>query len=292
MSAGKPIIGITTYLMPAAWARGSWRRRSYRLRTCARSSRPGAWRYSFRRRRLPIPRRSLSVVDGLVFSGGSDLDPELYDAELHPETAGIVRERDEAELVLMRAALDAGPAAARDLPGLAGVERGARRRPRCSTSRIESGTVASRDAGRVLGARGVDLVRESARVDPRRAARREVVASPGVRPGRRRACASRRTHGTAPSRASKTRRAASPSASSGIPRRATTSRSSRASSRRRARTSQAWIMTGVPGSTDRANHSTAPLSRRMHPCERAVPSGSARLAPPRPWIATRPGPPP
>ena len=33
-------------------------------------------------------------------------------------------------------------------------------------------------------------------------------------------------------------------------------------------------------------------STRTQPCERAVPSGSARLAPPRPWIATWPGPPP
>jgi gamma-glutamyl-gamma-aminobutyrate hydrolase PuuD len=56
---------------------------------------------------------TLDVVDGLVFSGGSDLDPELYDAEAHPETGGVIRERDEFELELMRAAL------ARDVPMLA-----------------------------------------------------------------------------------------------------------------------------------------------------------------------------
>jgi gamma-glutamyl-gamma-aminobutyrate hydrolase PuuD len=49
---------------------------------------------------------TLAVVDALVFSGGSDLDPELYGADAHPETAGVVRERDEFELVLMRAALE------------------------------------------------------------------------------------------------------------------------------------------------------------------------------------------
>jgi len=56
---------------------------------------------------------TLAVVDGLVFSGGSDLDPELYDVEAHPETAGWVRERDDFELELMRAALE------RDVPMLA-----------------------------------------------------------------------------------------------------------------------------------------------------------------------------
>ena len=56
---------------------------------------------------------TLEAVDGLVFSGGSDVDPELYGAEAHPETTGVVRERDEFELELMRAALD------RDVPVLA-----------------------------------------------------------------------------------------------------------------------------------------------------------------------------
>ena len=56
---------------------------------------------------------TLAVVDGLVFSGGSDLDPELYDDVAHAETNGIVRERDDFELALMREAL------ARDVPMLA-----------------------------------------------------------------------------------------------------------------------------------------------------------------------------
>src|SRR5689334_236117 len=56
---------------------------------------------------------TLDLVDGLVFSGGSDLDPELYSAEAHTETNGVVRERDDFELQLMRAALE------RDVPMLA-----------------------------------------------------------------------------------------------------------------------------------------------------------------------------
>ena len=56
---------------------------------------------------------TLAVVDGLIFSGGSDLDPELYGDEAHPETNGVVRERDDFELGLMQAALE------RDVPVLA-----------------------------------------------------------------------------------------------------------------------------------------------------------------------------
>jgi putative glutamine amidotransferase len=56
---------------------------------------------------------TLDALDGLLLSGGSDLDPALYDAEAHPETNGIRPERDRAELALLEAAL------ARDMPVLA-----------------------------------------------------------------------------------------------------------------------------------------------------------------------------
>jgi gamma-glutamyl-gamma-aminobutyrate hydrolase PuuD len=60
---------------------------------------------------------TLDALDAVVFTGGSDLDPELYGEAAHPETAGIVRMRDEAELELLRAAID------RDMPVL-GICRG------------------------------------------------------------------------------------------------------------------------------------------------------------------------
>jgi gamma-glutamyl-gamma-aminobutyrate hydrolase PuuD len=56
---------------------------------------------------------TLDAVDGVLFSGGSDLDPELYDQEPHPATSGVVADRDRAELALLEAAL------ARDMPVLA-----------------------------------------------------------------------------------------------------------------------------------------------------------------------------
>src|SRR5439155_1015474 len=56
---------------------------------------------------------TLDALDGLLFSGGSDLDPELYDQEPHEQTFGVHPDRDRAELALLEAAL------ARDMPVLA-----------------------------------------------------------------------------------------------------------------------------------------------------------------------------
>src|SRR5438067_12279873 len=53
---------------------------------------------------------TLDALDGLIFSGGSDLDPELYGQEAHPERTGVFAERDRAEVALLKAALD------RDMP--------------------------------------------------------------------------------------------------------------------------------------------------------------------------------
>jgi putative glutamine amidotransferase len=54
----------------------------------------------------------LDGLDGVMFTGGSDVNPALYDEAPHP-TTNVKPERDAAELVLMRAAL------ASDLPVLA-----------------------------------------------------------------------------------------------------------------------------------------------------------------------------
>ena len=43
-------------------------------------------------------------LDGLVLSGGTDLDPSLYGHESHPNLGALEPERDEWELALLRAA--------------------------------------------------------------------------------------------------------------------------------------------------------------------------------------------
>ncbi len=56
---------------------------------------------------------TLAVLDGLLLSGGEDVDPAAYGAEPHSETKNTRPHRDRAELALLRAALE------RDLPVLA-----------------------------------------------------------------------------------------------------------------------------------------------------------------------------
>ena len=46
-------------------------------------------------------------LDGLVMTGGADPDPELYGESPHPQLGPIERGRDDWELALIRAALDA-----------------------------------------------------------------------------------------------------------------------------------------------------------------------------------------
>jgi len=54
----------------------------------------------------------LAALDGIIFTGGGDVTPSLYGAEPDPQTVAVP-DRDAAEYLLMRAALDA------DLPLLA-----------------------------------------------------------------------------------------------------------------------------------------------------------------------------
>ena len=51
---------------------------------------------------------AMSRLDGLLLSGGGDLNPSLYAARPHPRTARVNTDRDAAELALLQAAFDAG----------------------------------------------------------------------------------------------------------------------------------------------------------------------------------------
>jgi putative glutamine amidotransferase len=59
----------------------------------------------------------LDAIDGLILSGGADLDPASYGADPHPATDPPRPERDRFELALARGAVE------RDLP-LLGICRG------------------------------------------------------------------------------------------------------------------------------------------------------------------------
>ena len=108
----RPIVGITTYVEDAAW--GAWNLPAALI--------PYDYVRAVERaggRALLVPPsvegvdETLDVLDGLLFSGGNDLDPASYGADAHPETSGTRPERDRGELALLEGAL------ARDMPMLA-----------------------------------------------------------------------------------------------------------------------------------------------------------------------------
>lgn len=46
--------------------------------------------------------RVLELVDGVIFSGGNDIDPQYYGEHFHPEMGEVVPERDKQEIRLAR----------------------------------------------------------------------------------------------------------------------------------------------------------------------------------------------
>ena len=108
----RPLIGITSYAEEIRW--GVWTEEAALV--------PLAYVHAVEHaggRPLVVPpsdeglQETLDALDGVVFSGGGDLDPELYGADAHAATDTPRRERDAAELRLLEAALH------RDIPVLA-----------------------------------------------------------------------------------------------------------------------------------------------------------------------------
>ena len=105
---GRPILGITCELEAARW--GDW------LREAAVS--PVSYTRALERAGgapvllPPVPPDSVSSfigrLDGLLFTGGRDIDPALYEQQRLDDTDLPEHRRDRFELLLMRAALEAG----------------------------------------------------------------------------------------------------------------------------------------------------------------------------------------
>ncbi len=112
----RPLIGITTYLTPARWSYWDLEAALIPSDYVNAVDRAGG-------RPLLVPptlegvEETLDALDGIVLTGGSDLDPALYHEEAHPETFGVHRLRDDAELALLHGAME------RDMP-LLGICRG------------------------------------------------------------------------------------------------------------------------------------------------------------------------
>ena len=114
-----PVIGITSYAEQARW--GVWDAPAALI--------PMAYVRAVERaggRPLLVPPseeaidETLDALDGVLFSGGSDIDPSQYGQDAHPETNGTRPARDRSELALLRAALE------RDMPAGRGRRRGRR----------------------------------------------------------------------------------------------------------------------------------------------------------------------
>jgi putative glutamine amidotransferase len=108
----RPVIGVTSYAQEASW--GVWKLPAALI--------PLAYVDAIERaggRAVVIPpaeedvEETLDALDGIVFSGGADVDPSRYGADVHPETDVPQTRRDAGEMALLRAALE------RDMPTLA-----------------------------------------------------------------------------------------------------------------------------------------------------------------------------
>ncbi|GAA1158397.1 gamma-glutamyl-gamma-aminobutyrate hydrolase family protein [Nocardioides aquiterrae] len=100
-----PLIGLTTYREEAAW--GVWRQRADLLPTqyAAAVEATGGVPVLL----PPVGQAGAADVvvarlDGLVISGGADVDPDRYGEEPHPRTAGWRPDRDAWEAALLDAA--------------------------------------------------------------------------------------------------------------------------------------------------------------------------------------------
>jgi putative glutamine amidotransferase len=108
----RPLIGITSYAEEIRW--GVWTEEAALIPL----SYVRAVEHAGGRALIVPPsedglEETLGALDGLILSGGGDLDPALYRAEAHPETDAPRPARDQAELRLLQAALE------RDMPVLA-----------------------------------------------------------------------------------------------------------------------------------------------------------------------------
>jgi putative glutamine amidotransferase len=106
VEADAPLIGISSYAQQARW--GAWDDQAVLLprRYADRVAQAGGAPVLL----PPMPgiERTLPRLDGLVLSGGGDIDPARYGSPRDPESGPASDDRDSAELALCRAALDLG----------------------------------------------------------------------------------------------------------------------------------------------------------------------------------------
>jgi len=101
-----PVIGLSCYAEQASWA--VWQARAALLPANYLDQVTEAGGIPVLLPPVPGIAASLARLDGLILTGGGDLDPASYGAEQHPRTGRVSPERDQAELELLADALAAG----------------------------------------------------------------------------------------------------------------------------------------------------------------------------------------
>ncbi len=121
VSASRPVVGILGYLVPptapAQRAFDGTEQALFALNYFQKAIALGMLPIAIPALDAGTAEAYLGLVDGLIFTGGSDVDPELYGHAPHPRLGTTIRKRDDFELQLARLAL------ARSLPIL-GICRG------------------------------------------------------------------------------------------------------------------------------------------------------------------------
>ena len=106
MSAARPVIGLTAYCEDARWAH--WHRPAVLLPANYAEQVAAAGGIPVLLPPLPGIGAAVGKLDGVLLTGGGDIDPGAYGAQPHPATSRMSQARDAAELEVLDAAVAAG----------------------------------------------------------------------------------------------------------------------------------------------------------------------------------------
>jgi putative glutamine amidotransferase len=104
--ASAPVIGLSAYCEPARWA--VWHAPAVLLPANYAEQVAAAGGIPVLLPPLPGVAAAVRRLDGLILTGGGDIEPGRYGAEPHPRTGRVSPPRDAAELELLGAAAAAG----------------------------------------------------------------------------------------------------------------------------------------------------------------------------------------